>query len=210
MKFEVERRALIDDKELPKIISYLEKNGKQKIGHKRFSICYVKNKDITADPDNPIDLRVKITNGQGELSLKYGDWHSAASREEYGLSLDAGNVEAALKMLNRLGFKWGILAYTERKEFVLSDLVVSIDDHYDYSQTFIEIEVLCESENEIPVAESRILDLFEDLGLEVLDSQGMQDFFNDVNKREKWKFDFTKEDISDFVKTWHEFILCER
>lgn len=210
MKFEVERRALVDDSRLPKIIGYLDANGKEVKRHKRFSICYVKNQDITADPDNPIDLRVRITNGRAELSLKYGDWHSASAREEYGLPFDIANIETLLKMNFRIGFKWGILAYTERRDFVVNDLLVSIDDHADYPRTLIEIEKVCDAKNDIPLAESEIGKLFETLGLKILDSVALRKVYEEVNAREKWRFDFTKEDIGDFVKDWEEYIKCKK
>lgn len=210
MQLEIEKRSILDKAHLGKLKEFLSKNAKVKKEYKRFTFVYLHRQDFISDPDYPIDLKVRFTNGTGELSLKYGDWHGSAGREEYGINFDADQVEDVLGMVRRLEHAWGIVTYLHRVEYDYDGMTVTVDDYFDFDQDIIEVENLVYDEENAKSAEDKIDRFLADRDLQALDSATMQRLVADMNAREKWRFDFTKQDIHEFVEKWNDFILCKK
>ena len=79
--FEVEARGklTVSTAEIVKIFKKL--NAKFLGKTRRFSLIYLRNKG--ADKNNPVDLRIRVTNGKAEIILKYGKWGALTAERKY-------------------------------------------------------------------------------------------------------------------------------
>lgn len=80
---EVEVRGKIEDFE--KSIGKFRKFAKFIKEKNRFSLVYTRNEvpeDAREILEEKVDLRLRITNGEAEIALKYGSWGAEESREE--------------------------------------------------------------------------------------------------------------------------------
>ena len=85
---EVESRGPLSMEDFARAKNFLEKNGRFKGENKRLSLMYFRNKfpkDMTEIKDEKVDLRIRVTNGQAELVLKYGTFSASDSRKEISI-----------------------------------------------------------------------------------------------------------------------------
>jgi adenylate cyclase class IV len=206
--FEVEKRSLVTKKKLSEIRRLFKSRAKLVGKMKRFSVIYLKRQDFVADPTNPVDLRIRVTNGNGLLTMKYGNWHNSVAREEYEINFNVSEVKSLLNFLRILEFKWGIMTYIKRSKYKFNNLNITLDEYYQDNKNIIEIDRVCRGKRLLTIAEKEIDILFENIGVSPLGSNGMQEFVSYINKRNKWQFDFTKESIDSWYRKWKKYIEC--
>lgn len=137
-------------------------------------------------PDGNIDLRVRSTNQNIEMTLKIGRL-SASQRKEIGFKLGKIKLEDALLFLYHLGFRKGA------KSTVISDIyrysgaefcVAEIPGHSYY----FEIEGIAKSENEIQKVKGKLLRLARNLGLRIFTKREFMRYVNEVQKNANERF----------------------
>lgn len=205
MNFEVEKRGLFTKSKYNRLLKFMKTNAtfiKQK---KRFQLVYLKKMNFKADPTNPVDLRVRITNGEGKLVLKYGNWHTGESRAEYEVDFPIEEIEEVLNIFKILDKKWGTSVFSDTQLFRFKGIEVAIV-HTHKDIYYWELELLVKKKSEIKKAESRIEKLITEFSLKPLSSKGMQKYVNDLNKRRFWQFNFKKEDIGKWLKKHKEYL----
>lgn len=205
MKIEVEKRGLFTKKEYTKLLKYMQKNAKFSDFKRRFQTVYLKRKNFIADPKNPVDLRVRITNGKSRIVLKYGNWHNGVSRDEYEVDFPIHQVDEVFKVLFILGKRWGTSVYSETNVFsykgVEVALVHTFEDIYHW-----EFEVLVDRISEVKRAKASVDKTIEEFALKPLDSKGMQQYVKDLNMRKFWQFNFEEQDVDQWIKDHGKYI----
>lgn len=206
MIYEVEKRALITKKTADSLITFLDKNAKKIKKEHRFAFIYMDNKDLIPNQDDPVDIRVKITNTKPKLSLKYGSWHAGSARQEYEVEFALTDLGQYLKILFFLGKKWGTTNSTTRTLYKYKAMIITIDKHEDFKDYLVEVEITTSKKSAVKTSEEKINEFMSGFELAPLDSPGMIKFVDDLKNRPKWQFDFTQKNIDSYLKVWKEYI----
>lgn len=201
---ELEKRALLDKTELRRLAKFFASDKSKSKQIRRFTMVYSERPD-GIDTEGLADLRLRVTDGQAQLTLKYGSWHDSSGRQEYEINLDKGQLDEMINVMNLLGHKWGNVNFVNREKFRYMDFEIVIDSHLDYDRALIEIELAVESKDELPEAETKLATLLHELGLKAMKSEDMIEFVRELNSREHMRFNFTTEKVSDFVTKWQKY-----
>jgi len=159
---EVEIRGPLTEDEYNKLADTLKNNGQKKQVRSRLSIMYFRNKipkNAEEIKDDPVDLRIRITNKKAEIVMKYGLWGGKDKREEYIFPIELKKVGEAVEFLKRLGWKHAVIYATRSIVYEYNGIEFSLVEIEDYGY-YYEAEVLA-SYGEETVAEEKILQTCE-------------------------------------------------
>lgn len=199
MNYEVEKRGLLTKRKYNKLLKFFKQNAKFKESKNRFQLVYLKRRDLKPDPNNPVDLRVRCTNGIGKMVLKYGNWHTGETRSEYEVNFTQDDLPELIKILAILGKVWGTAVYSEIKIYLYQEIEVDLvyipNDIY-----YWEFEILVSNKRLIKQAEVKVDNLIKEFKLEPIGSKGMKNYVKRLNKRKFWQFNFENEDINKWLK----------
>ena len=176
---EIELRGPLTKRKHISLSKFLRKNGKF-IEHR------VRNNFMFDHPNKQIDLRVRNTNQNIEMTLKVG--HIAAhQRKEISFKLGKVKLEDALHFLFHLGFRRGA------KSTVISDIyrysgvefvVAEIPNHSYY----FEIEGLAKSKKDIPGVKKKLFRLIEQMDLEIFTKETFVYYIKNIQKNANKRF----------------------
>lgn len=209
MRYEVEKRGVFSRKEYLKLFSFMKKNADFVKVKKRFQLVYLKRQDLRADRNNMLDLKVRITNGKGEVVIKYGNWLTGETREEYQIALMLEDLPELLKMLSILGKSWGTAVYSETSVFMYKGVEVSLV-YVPNNIYYWELEISVRDKPKTIKAEAKVDKMIKQFGLRVIGSVGMENFVNVLNARKFWQFNFTKERVDKWLGTHRRYLDYSR
>lgn len=175
---EVEIRGNLSQEQFKKLKSFFEKNGMY-LGHQDREMYLLKNYPGYSHDfvTRTTDIRLRSTNGSCEIMLKKKSGENTTSRKEYSLSLKDSDLTTAKEIAKGFGCDGGL--YMHR-----------ISDIYEYQGIqwllerapnengndilFYEAEIEVATEVEITDAHKKLETEAQELGLEVLDDNGMR------------------------------------
>jgi len=200
-KIEVEHRGLLSENKFKELSKFLDKNGKFIEEKDRFSLIYFshgKEADFKLQKDNPIDLRLRITNKKSELVLKHGTWSGKDARKEFFFPIDSKKFEDMTELLQVLGLFYGGLQATKTMVYLYKGVELALVKVPAWGYYFeAEINV---NPNLVDKANKKIDSVCRELGLEVLDDKGFYNLCEGLNSRPGFTFDLKKEKFSDIKK----------
>jgi len=205
-KIEVEHRGLLTEKKFKEINRLLKKNG-EFFGEKdRFSLIYFshgKEADFKLQKDNPIDLRLRITNKKSELVLKHGAWSGKDARKEFFFPIDSKKFEDMTELLQVLGLYYGGLQATKTMVYLYKGVefaLVKVPAWGYYFEAEINVDPA-----QVDRANEKIDLVCHELGLEALDGKGFYDLCDELNQRPGFRFNFKKEKFLDIKKRFSDY-----
>lgn len=185
---ELELRAEVSLDQLEELLTYLNKSKKLLSHTKRLSVMFLG----TISQEN-FDIRVRISsNGETELVIKKGDYHSY-NRVEYSQKIKKDQFIGIVKIFSLFGFQSKV---TERENFVFdlgnNTTMVLVKAG---SIAYVEIEKMSDEKN-ITENKSELLRIINSFGLKLIDNG---DEFNELCDRLTrycdWVFDGTASHI---------------
>lgn len=200
MKFELEKRALLNPKETNGAIALLDKKAKKLGSFKRFSIVFWDHPE-TEPKITPYDFRVRITGKIGLFTLKYGDWRGGG-REENEFHFDIKELSSVVNLMRVLGYKWGTVTHVERRNYVIQSMEIVLDKYLDDGKAILEIEKRCESKREFKLAEKAIDKVFEGLQIKPLTKADMTEFVRYTNDKKENYFNLAKNPVEKYILLW--------
>jgi len=183
----------------------LKKNGKF-LGEKdRFSVIYYSpgNNDFELEKNNPIDLKVRITNKKSELVMKYGKWGGKDARMEFQFPIDSEKFEEMTEFLQILGFYSGVLQATKTKAYMYKGAEICLVEAPGWGNYF-EAEILTDSKS-IEAADKKLAQVCDELGLKVANEDEFYELLESMNARPGFKFDLKKERFSEIKNRFKEY-----
>ncbi len=210
VKIEVEHRGRLTAEKFNDLTKLFSKKAKFISVKKRFSIVYSNNiekKSVREDKDNPIDLKLRVTNGQPEIALKYGKWSGKDARREFGFHIASEQYENYIEFLKILGYDQAVLMANTKYDYRYHDVEFSLVEVPDWGYYF-EAEMLVE-ENQKKAAEKKIDAEVEALGLKVFSEEEFYDLLDELNNRPGVKIDLSKVETSDLKKKYGEYFQKE-
>lgn len=205
-KIEVEHRGILTEEKFNELNKFFKKNGKF-VGKKdRFSLIYFshgKDADFKLQKDNPIDLRLRITNKKSELVLKHGAWSGKDARKEFSFPVDSKKFEDMTELLQVLGLYYGGLQATKTMVYLYKGVEFALVKVPGWGYYF-EAEISA-NPGLVDKANKKIDLVCCELGLEAFDGKGFYDLCNELNERPGFIFDLKKENFSDIKKRFVDY-----
>ncbi|MBT4605010.1 hypothetical protein HOC01_05185 [archaeon] len=126
MVIEVEVRGPLSGFLHSKLVSHLKSNGRYVKRKERQMLCCMDVDELKQGDGACLDVRSKITNGVGELSIKKGKWGGSDSREEVSVYLGEGQYMGLVNALKLLGYDRVIWAerHSERYELEVNGSII--------------------------------------------------------------------------------------
>lgn len=205
-KIEVEHRGLLTEKKFKELNKFFQKNGKF-LGEKdRFSVIYFshgKEANFKLQKDNPVDLRLRITNKKAELVLKHGAWSGKDARKEFSFPIDSKKFEDMAEFLQVIGFYYGGLQATNAMVYLYKGVEFALVEVPGWGYYF-EAEINVNPEM-VDKANKKIDLVCHELGLEALDEKGFYDLCSELNERPGFTFNLKQENFSDIKKRFSDY-----
>lgn len=190
-KYEVEHRGLLTAEKYDELIRFFDKNAKNCGTKKRFSIIYsTSKKSVREIKDDPIDLKLRVTNGKSEIALKYGKWSGKDARREFGFEIDTDQYDDFIEFLKILGYHKAVLMDNIKHDYIYRGIEFSLVEvpHWGY---YFEAEIMS-NEKEIDKANKKLDSEIAALGLVVLGEQEFYDLLDEFNNRPGYRIDLKK------------------
>ncbi len=203
-KIEVEHRGLISSKEFEKLKSFFTKEGKFLGQKKRFSmILNTSHKTVREVKDDPVDLKIRVTNGQAEVAFKYGKWSGKDARKEFNFDFETEKFADFMEFLKLIGFSKFVLMANTKYDYLYRGVVFSLVEVPNWGHYF-EAEILTD-ENNVVKADQIINSGLKKLGLKILDEEGFYDLLDGFNNREGYRVDLNKTPFSEIKDRFIEY-----
>lgn len=200
-KVEVEHRGLLSEKKFEELNKFLKKNGKFLGKKDRFSLIYFshgKDADFKLQKDNPIDLRLRITNKKSELVLKHGAWSGKDARKEFSFSIDTKKFYDMTELLQVLGLYYGGIQATKTMVYVYKGVEFALVKVPGWGYYF-EAEISVNPAS-VDKANKEIDLVCRELRLEALNEKDFYNLCDELNNRPGFRFNLKKEKFSDIKK----------
>jgi len=176
MVFEAELRSFISKEKYDELISFFQKNAEL------LSDTSQETHYLNSDKD----LRIQKNDDYSKIWLKLGKMHDE-QRKEIEIRMKSQDFDSLKEIFEIIGFDAKIKWFRKRKEFSWKGLSICLDNTKGYGY-ILEIEKLCDSEEEANSAKEEIKQKF--LELEVIESS---------------KEEFAQK-FQDYEKNWRSLI----
>jgi adenylate cyclase class IV len=197
--YEVELRGALTRDEYQSLDSFLSDHGEFKVALRRFLIHYSSTSNDIPSHDEPLDVRLRVTNGTPEIIVKIGEF-GGKHRKEGSVLLEAGQFDRAIEVLNMLGFRKGIGAFRDIRRYMYEGVEFSLVEVPGYAY-FYEAEKVV-SINQVEDAHSEVLALLNELELGHFDKHEFYDFLDDLDKNANILFDADRYFPGDVDVSW--------
>lgn len=171
----------------------------------RFSLIYFADSvpdDVRAIRDEKIDLRLRVTNKQAEIALKYGIWGVSENRKEILIPFPLEKFDAAVELLKHLGWTRGVAMATKTFVFQYRGVEFSLVQASEHA--YFEAENSVSSERDIGKARERLLAACKDLGLSIFTNGEFISMINAMNNAPDAQFDFTHNSFASLKKNMRD------
>lgn len=194
-KFEIEQRGRLSKEKHDELAKFFSENGKTLEKKHRISLiwCTAKN-NIAEVKDEEIDLRLRVTNGEGEVVLKHGKWGGKDARKEFSFKVE--NIEKFwdyLEFVRILGYQKFLLTETIKEDFLYKGIDFSLVEIPEWGYYF-EAEILAEK-NEIDQANHKIETIVGEVGLEIINEADYHELLDSINNRPGGRLEMTDETV---------------
>jgi len=205
MKIEVEIRGKIKDFE--NTLKDFRKKAKF-IGEKqRISFIYFRAGkdvlDVNSVREDPVDLKLRVTNKSAEIVMKYGRWGAEENRKEFLFPIDLEKFDSALEFFKHLNWYKGVLMDTKTYLFNYKGVEFALVQSGNIA--YFEAEILVNTQEEISDALKKIKKRCVEMELEIFEEEEFIEMMNKLNKRENRIFDMRKENFDNIKDKFKDF-----
>ena len=196
---EVELRALVETTKLTQLWADCHQAGATVTEEYRLLIDFSTYLEGVANRTR--DIRVRFTNGVGEIIAKEGDFAQSSRRES--AVLISAPAEQILTTMAYMGFRRGVLAIRHNKRFSLNGIEYAVQEvrRFDNpSETYaviLEAEVMATSRDE-RAALTKIKRALERYELAPLTGPDWYDLINQLNLNANGVYDFDSTNWTEF------------
>lgn len=204
-KFEIEQRGRLSQNKFDELTKFFTKEGKKLDQKNRISLIWCTAKEKIAEvKDEEIDLRLRVTNGKGEVVLKHGKWGGKENRKEYSFAVE--NFDKFwdyLEFVRILGYHNFLLTQTVKNDFEYKGVEFSLVEVPGWGYYF-EAEILAD-EAEIEQAHKKIEEVVDLVGLETIDQAGYHELLDSINNRPGGRLDLDTVDFEALEKRFKKY-----
>jgi len=203
-KIEIEHRGLLTKEKYTKLTKFFQKNGQFLEEKKRFSLIYsTSKKSVREVKDSPIDIKLRITNGQPEAALKYGKWSGKDARREFNFALEKDKYWEFAEFLRILGYSQYVMMANTKHDYLYKGIEFSLVEVPEWGHYF-EAEILTD-DTDIDKSDKLIEKQLKRLDLEVLNEESFFDLLDELNNRDGFRIDLTKTSPGEIENRFKEY-----
>ena len=153
--------------------------------------------------DELIDLKVRITNKQPEIVLKYGKVKGSEGRKEILIPIKREDFDKAVELFKLLEWHKGVIMDTKTFVFIYKDVEFAIV-HNRYIDYFEAEKIVHEKEDANKILEE-IKEICKDFDLKPVEEKEFFDLLDMLNNQKERLFDLTKQDLDEIKDKWKEY-----
>ncbi len=204
-KFEIEQRGRLTVKKFNDLTQFLKENGTFIDQKNRLSLIWCTAKvNISEVKDEQIDLRLRVTNGQGEVVLKHGKWGGKDARKEFSFKVETQEkFWDYLEFVRILGYKNFLVTETIKDDYHYKGIDFSLVEIPGWGNYF-EAEILADKD-QINIANQKIEKTIHDLGLTTLNESAYHVLLDSINNRPSAKIELSDATIEDLKQRFSEY-----
>lgn len=206
-QIEVEVRGRISDGKLNKVLEKFKEEARFIEEKDRITFIYFKNgigiNDLSKVREDPVDLRVRITNKKAEIVMKYGRWGAVENRKEFLFPIEIEKFGQAVEFLKCLNWEKGVLVDTKTFVFDYKGIEFAIVRSGDFC--YFEAEKLVDNKSEAPEVIEEIKKVCEEMGLKIFEEEEYICMIQDMNERKDRLFDMSQDDFEEIRKKFSDF-----
>ncbi len=181
---EVETRSFISDKEYEELLYKMNEKAEKIKEDKQVTYYFTGEKD----------LRIQKNKKFSKLWLKEGKIHED-NREEIEVEFNKEDFKELEKLLKSLGYEVEIKWYRKRHKFNWKGLTVCIDQTPGYGK-IIEIEKMCEEEEDHEKIQKNLESALEELEIEKTSNKKFEEKYSQYKKN--WEKILSDKDLEEF------------
>ncbi|MBI4154462.1 hypothetical protein HY498_00035 [Candidatus Woesearchaeota archaeon] len=202
---EVEARGKLEGS-FNKVLELFNQKAKFIEEKDRFSLIYFRHevvKDVREIRDEKVDLRLRVTNKNAELILKYGTWGSNDARKEISIPIPLDKFSDFVELLNLIGWNKGVIMATKTFVYIYKNIEFSlVKSKY---LNYFEAEKLITDEKGKDKELNSILKLCKEMSLKPFSEEEFMDQINRINNAPGMQFDFKKDNFNDIKNKFKEY-----
>jgi len=204
-KYEIEQRGKLSEEKFDELTKFFSKEGKKLDQKNRISLIWCTAKQNIAEvKDEEIDLRLRVTNGHGEVVLKHGKWGGKENRKEFSFAVE--NLEKFwdyLEFVRILGYHNFLVTETVKNDYEYKGVEFSLVEVPGWGYYF-EAEILTD-EAEIEEAHKKIEETVKSVGLEIITEEGYHELLDGINNRPGGRMDLDTVDMEELKKRFKAY-----
>ncbi|MFA6422786.1 MAG: CYTH domain-containing protein [Candidatus Buchananbacteria bacterium] len=156
---EIEKRAIISEEKYNELFLVLEKQAED-LGEDDKDVCFF------VFSDKMIKVCNNVSAQSAKIVYKSGKIHNSAL-EEIEIKIDQQDIEKAIAMFSNLGAEVIIQSFQKRHNYLYNGVEIALkySDHWGYH---LEMEIMVNSMDEKEMAEKKILEVANELGVELM------------------------------------------
>ncbi|OQA03292.1 MAG: CYTH domain protein [bacterium ADurb.Bin400] len=204
IKTEVEHRGLLTRDQFDQLTRFFGQRGQVLDRKKRFSIIYLNaNSSVREVKDDPIDLRVRITNGQAELAMKHGRWGGKDARREFSFKIESDKFSEMVEFLKALGYHKVVLMANTKYDYRYKGIEFSLVEVPEWGY-YYEAEILTRESGQAQ-ADKQLEDVISELGLTIIDQDNYYSLLDELNSREGYRLDLEQTDFNQIQQRFSDY-----
>ena len=125
--------------------------------------------DLNAVREDPVDLKLRVTNKEAEIVMKYGRWGAEEARKEFLFPIDLDKFGSALEFFMHLGWFRGVLMDTKTFLFKLENIEFALVRSGDIC--YFEAEKLISDEESVEESIMEIKKVCKKMGIEIFEEK---------------------------------------
>jgi adenylate cyclase class IV len=173
----------------------------------RISFIYFRDgtdvNDRSTIREDPVDLKLRITDKKAEIVMKYGRWGAEEARKEFLFPLELDKFGLALEFFSYLDWYKGVIVDTKTFLFQLDNIEFALVKSGDIC--YFEAEKLISDEKEIKKTIEEIKGVCNELNLRVFDEKELIEIMETLNKRDSRIFNLREKSFEKIKKNFEEF-----
>ena len=205
---EVEIRGPLTKKQFQNFKKFLAKKGKLICHKPRLSLMYFRKqipKKVKAIKNDPVDLRLRITDDQATMVMKYGQWAGSDVRKEFEFPVEKKKFGQAIEFLRALGWTKTVAYATDAFIYKYKGVEFAIVEIKDYGYVY-EAEIMAKNKKEVSTARKKIKTLCSKIGLREYRAGEFEKQCNQINNTKKLQFDFARTSFQILKNKFKKFL----
>ena len=201
---EVELRGYLEKDAHTNLLTFLQEHGEY-VGTKNriiidFSTCLPHG----GVRERTLDVRARITNGEGEIIIKKGAWGGNEAREEISVKIKDGEFPNLIHAYSTLGLDHGVVVIRKSYTFNYKHIEFALVEIPNHSY-FFEAEIMAtDTAREKNLDTNHIKRVCAELGLTLFSDQEWFAYVEILNKEANTTFNFAKDGLAYIEKLLKE------
>jgi len=148
-------------------------------------------KNVNSIKNDPVDLRLRVTNGKSSMVMKYGRWGGTDTRKEFEFPFETNKFCEAVDFFKALGWSKAVVYATDAYVYQYKKIEFALIEIKNYGYNY-EAEILTNNPRQIPRISKYIKNICTKLGLREYLPGEFEKQCNQINNVKTLQFDFNK------------------